>query len=89
MQLPVKTEQDFAQTLRDMYLSDPINSARLDVSFSQDNSRVEAARFLIQVSKDFFFSIWDKILEYNNIVQIKQYNVHIANFFKNLVNSDG
>ena len=54
MQLPVKTEEDFAQTLRDMYLSDPINSARLDVSFSQDNSRVEAARFLIQVSKDSF-----------------------------------
>ena len=54
MQLPVKTEEDFAQTLRDMYLSDPINSARLDVSFSQDGSRVEAARFLIQVSQFFF-----------------------------------
>ena len=62
MQLPVKTEEDFAQTLRDMYLSDPINSARLDVSFSQDNSRVEAARFLIQVSKDFFFNLWDRKL---------------------------
>ena len=54
MQLPVKTEEDFAQTLRDMYLSDPINSARLDVSFIQDGSRVEAARFLIQVSQFFF-----------------------------------
>ena len=62
MQLPVKTEEDFAQTLRDMYLSDPINSARLDVSFSQDGSRVEAARFLIQVSQIFKIKFFFKTL---------------------------
>ena len=73
MQLPVKTEEDFAQTLRDMYLSDPINSARLDVSFSQDNSRVEAARFLIQVSKDFFFNLWDEKLHVVLLWQLKLY----------------
>jgi hypothetical protein len=47
--LPVDTESDFAQTLSEVYLADPNNPARLDVAFSEDRSKVLAARFLIQV----------------------------------------
>ena len=51
VELPVDTELNFAKTLKNVYLADPNNPARLDVSFDQDGSRVQAARFLIQVSK--------------------------------------
>ena len=50
VQLPIQTEQEFAQTLKNVYLADPNNPARLDVTFSQDGQKVEAARFLIQVN---------------------------------------
>ena len=54
IELPIGTEKDFAQTLKDVYLADPNNPARLDVSFSQDGTKVEAARFLILVRKKIF-----------------------------------
>ena len=46
--LPISTEYDFANTLRTNYL-DPTTATKLDVSFDETNSRVVAARFLIQV----------------------------------------
>ena len=49
--LPVDTPTDFANTLKNVYLADPNNPARLDVSFTEDGTRVKAARFLIQVRK--------------------------------------
>ena len=59
IELPIGTEKDFAQTLKDVYLADPNNPARLDVSFSQDGTKVEAARFLILVrKKNFFVATW-------------------------------
>lgn len=48
--LPVETSQEFTQTLKSVYLADPNNPARLDVSFTDDGASVQAARFLIQVS---------------------------------------
>lgn len=47
--LPISTEYDFANTLRTNYLNDPTTATKLDVSFDETNSRVVAARFLIQV----------------------------------------
>ena len=49
--IPVDTEEDFAQTLQEVWLKDAngVNPAKLDISFSADGKRVEAARFLIQV----------------------------------------
>ena len=58
IELPIGTEKDFAQTLKDVYLADPNNPARLDVSFSQDGTKVEAARFLILVRKNIFVATW-------------------------------
>ncbi len=55
VQLPIETQAEFTQTLKNVYLADPNNPARLDVAFSQDGSRIEAARFLIQVSSQFSF----------------------------------
>lgn len=47
--LPVDTAEEFADTLKNIYLADPNNPERLDVSFSDDGTRVKAARFIIQV----------------------------------------
>jgi hypothetical protein len=47
--LPVDSPKDFANTLKNVYLADVSNPAKLDVAFSDDNSKVLAARFLIQV----------------------------------------
>ncbi len=47
--LDVSTEKSFARTLREVYLADPWAENNLDVAFSEDGSRVTAARFLIQV----------------------------------------
>ena len=47
--LDVSTEEAFARTLRDVYLADPWAENNQDVVFSEDGSRVVAARFLIQV----------------------------------------
>ena len=47
--LPISTEYDFANTLKNKYLNDPTSANKLDVSFDETNSRVIAARFLIQV----------------------------------------
>ncbi len=49
VQLKVDTEEDFARTLKDVYLADPWSENNLDVAFSKDGKRVTAARFLIQV----------------------------------------
>ena len=57
IQLPIDTQQNFADTLKNVYLADPNNPARLDVSFSPDGSKIDAARFLIQVRNDYFFKI--------------------------------
>jgi hypothetical protein len=48
--LPISTEYEFADTLKSKYLNDPTSANKLDVSFDETNSRVTAARFLIQVS---------------------------------------
>ena len=48
--LPISTEQDFANTLMNKYLSDSTTPAKLDVAFDENKFRIEAARFLIQVS---------------------------------------
>ncbi len=52
--LDIDTEEDFAYTLKNVYLADSSNPARLDVAFSEDESRVKAARFLIQVRLNCF-----------------------------------
>lgn len=49
VQLPISTESDFAKTLNQKYFQDGTVPQKLDVAFSADKSRVEAARFLIQV----------------------------------------
>ncbi len=49
LNLDVSSEQAFANTLRTTYLADPTSPLRLDVEFSEDNSRVVSARFIIQV----------------------------------------
>ena len=49
MDLPISTEYDFANTLQTNYLNDPTTATKLDVSFDETNTRVVAARFLIQV----------------------------------------
>ena len=54
MDLPISTEYDFANTLRTNYL-DPTTATKLDVSFDETNSRVIAARFLIQVRLTYLF----------------------------------
>ena len=54
VELPVDTPKDFANTLKNVYLADPNNPARLDVAFSEDGTRVKAARFRIQVWKLFY-----------------------------------
>lgn len=46
----VSTEEAFARTLRETYLADPWAENNLDVSFADGGRRVDAARFLIQVS---------------------------------------
>ena len=48
--MPISTEYEFADTLKSKYLNDPTSANKLDVSFDETNSRVTAARFLIQVS---------------------------------------
>ena len=47
--LPVETPEEFADTLKNVYLADPNNPERLDVAFTDDGTRVKAARFIIQV----------------------------------------
>ena len=60
--LPVDSPQDFASTLKNIYLADASNPAKLDVAFSEDNSKVVAARFLIQVGHIYFYSLWYLII---------------------------
>ena len=59
IQLPIGTPSDFANTLRNVYMADPASPTRLDVSFSEDTTRVTAARFLIQVGRE--ISPWGHI----------------------------
>ena len=54
--LPVNSPQEFASTLKNIYLADPSNPAKLDVAFNEDNSKVVAARFLIQVGHILYIS---------------------------------
>ena len=55
--LPVGSPKDFAQTLKNIYLADPSNPAKLDVAFNENNTQVVAARFLIQVgNRPFIFN---------------------------------
>lgn len=53
--LPVDTAENFAKTLKDVYLADPSNPAKLDVAFNSDNTKVVAIRFLIQVGASTLF----------------------------------
>ena len=53
LDLPVETEKDFANTLKEVYLADPNNMAKLDVAFNENDMKIDAARFLIQVSQIF------------------------------------
>ena len=52
-QVALDTEGDFARTLKDVYLSGPFSEAALDVEFDANFTRVNAARFLIQVRRIF------------------------------------
>jgi len=49
--LPVGNAEDFANTLKSVYLADPWSENNLDVEFSADGKRVVAGRFLIQVRR--------------------------------------
>ena len=53
VELPINSEADFTQTLKNVYLSDRNNPKRLDVAFSPDGQRVEAGRFIITVRKHY------------------------------------
>jgi hypothetical protein len=53
--LPVDSPKNFAQTLKNVYLADSSNPAKLDVAFNEDNTQVVAARFLIQVGTNLIF----------------------------------
>ena len=48
MEINLDTEEEFVTTLRTLYLSDPSTPLHLDVEFSEDGTRIVAARFLIQ-----------------------------------------
>ena len=56
-------------TLKDVYLADPNNPARLDVSFNQDGTKVEAARFLIMVRSLFFYICNLKFLKFFSVAK--------------------
>ena len=56
--LPVETPEEFADTLKNVYLADPNNPERLDVAFTDDGTRVKAARFIIQVR--LFSQVFDR-----------------------------
>ena len=54
LELPIDTQENFAKTLREVYLADESNPYRLDVHFSDDGTKIKAARFLIQVRRLLF-----------------------------------
>ena len=54
IELPIDTEEEFAQTLKNVYLAGD-NPVRLDVAFSPDGKKVEAGRFLIVVRNIYYY----------------------------------
>ena len=50
-QVNIDDEVNFARTLKDVYLAAPFSEAALDVEFDANFTRVNAARFLIQVGQ--------------------------------------
>ena len=65
IELPIDSEEEFAQTLKNVYLAGD-NPVRLDVAFNPDGKKVEAGRFLIVVRNSYYyFYHYHKVLSSN------------------------
>jgi len=72
MEILVDSEEEFVTTLRTLYLSDPSTPLHLDLQYSEDGTRIEAARFLVQC-----FGVKDAMQETQMVEELR----HIADSF--------